>query len=84
MSTESVEVRDGVEVDLSSGVQTVVNRPGVRAPVEDWVEHVVSLGVSREFVTGDTDHYDPAEEGYATSPVLTRAELVELADRLSH
>lgn len=63
-------------------------RPAKSAKVEQWVEYAVALGADRTFVTEETTHTawrlnaGRPEEYQLTEPALTRAELIELADRL--
>lgn len=70
-------------------------RPADTAAKAVWVDYVVALGADRTFVSGDTEHFDPAavpddlDDGVLVDPGLTVVEpgltvpqLRELATRL--
>lgn len=90
MSSDSSGLADEVISDLNPsdpepdrGLQPapIPDRPADGAGKDAWVDYVVALGADRPFVTADTEHFDG--EGYTTEPSFTRAQLIQLADRLS-
>jgi hypothetical protein len=89
MSTSDSGLRDGVDAELNPAdggpdygpqADSIPDRPADAASTEKWVDYVVTLGASRPMVTGETEHFDGSE--YVTEPSLSRAQLIELADRL--
>lgn len=58
----------------------IPDRPADGASKDAWVDYVVALGADRTYVTGETEHFD--RDAYVIDPGLTRAQLIELADRL--
>lgn len=66
--------------DCGPQADPIPARPPGGASQEEWVDYVVALGASREMVTADTEHFDGSE--YVTEGGLTKAQLIELADRL--
>lgn len=109
MATENNQMSDEVtitqrggpdgEVTVTYGAQPepLPNRPADGAPKAKWVDYVVALGADRDYVEGNTDHWDaeaalaldpddPALDffgsGYVTHSGLTVPELRDLADRL--
>jgi hypothetical protein len=57
-------------------------RPANGANKAKWLDYVASLGVDRDFLEGNTEHYDDSKGERMPSKALTRDELIELADRL--
>lgn len=88
MSTDSAGGKDEAVAELNpSTADAKVARPGVQRPGDSaakatWVDHVVSLGADRAAVSGSSVHWDEAAQEYVSAPELSKAELVELANRL--
>lgn len=97
MAVDRNEMSDELAVELSDEngpkQMTVGDRPSASAPKDDWLNYVVALGASREYLTNTTHHYslgansseenESGEPGYIEDPVFTKEELMELADRLT-
>lgn len=96
MTTDGAGLTDEVIPELNPPPAEVTDaEPGLHRPADsaskaDWVEYVVALGADRAAVAGESEHWDPtavASGGtggdYVRAPELTKAELVELADRLN-
>ncbi len=86
MSNDSAGLTDEVQVRLNGvltgQLQSLPDRPADSAGKDAWVDYVVSLGADRTYVTTTTEHFDERENASVEEPGLTKAELVELADRL--
>jgi hypothetical protein len=68
--------------DRGSQPDPIPDRPAKSASADAWADYVVALGAGREFVTGDTEHYDAQAGEVVTVAALKKPELIELADRL--
>lgn len=87
MSTDGSGLTDEAHAELNPAeadepTTAGVNRPADSAAKAAWVDHVVSLGVDRDAVTGGSKHWDDEAQDYVPAPTLSKDELVELADRL--
>lgn len=81
---------DGVKVELNPEPDPGVpgpnhvdlpERPSDSAKRDKWAAYLVALGADEHFINNETEHVQ--EDGTVlTSPALSRAELVELADKL--
>ena len=89
MSSDSSGLTDEVSAELNPmgaepgyGPQPdpIPDRPADGASKDAWVGYVVALGADRTYVTGETEHFE--RDAYVIDPGLTRAQLIELADRL--
>lgn len=86
MTADSAGLTDEIFVEVNGiahgQLAPLPDRPAGGAGEEVWIDYVVALGADREFVSGDTDHFDVAEGSVITEPGLTEPELIALADRL--
>lgn len=90
MANDGAGLSDEVQADLNPADEPapegrsdpIPDRPADGAAKAKWVDYVVALGADRDFISGDTEHYDAGADGMVTLPALTRDDLRDLADRL--
>ena len=90
MTADRNEIRDEVRAELNpadGGTPTeqpsaLPDRPSDGASKAKWVDYVVAWGANRDHVLGESEHWDDERGAYVKAPVLTREQLIELADSL--